>query len=136
MKLLTWAVFAFAVLLWTGALAVLGATVHWGVGLLGSGQLLDVGKAMAAVPLPAWLTLWVDAGQLSAWLHAVVVALEWLQQAWPGVAAALNWLVPALWVVWGLGLLLLLAAATGLYALVGRTSGISRSGTAHRGAAG
>ena len=122
MKLLTWVVFVLCALVWTGSAWVVAAALQWGLGLLGSGQVLDVGKALASMPLQAWLTQWIRPGDLSALLSTVVQALDGLQQAWPGVGAALQWLVPAVWVVSSLGVLLLLAAAAGLHLLLGKTN--------------
>lgn len=113
MKTAIWIVFGVLAVLWTGGAFVAAELTQWAAGLIASGAAVDLGKAMAQWPLPAWLAPWVDVTAFQAAQQAVVAALEWLRDAWPGLAWLVGWLVPVIWVLWalGLGMLLLLAGA-------------------------
>jgi hypothetical protein len=114
---LVWSVFGVMALLWTAGAWSVAALTGWVAELVGSGQAFEIGKAVAAWPIPAWLTYWVDIGAIHFVLDALVQGLEALRGAWPAIGSALGWLVPLVWVGWGLGLALLLAAALGLHLL-------------------
>ena len=130
MKTVIWIVVALVALLWTGAAWGLAAGVELAARLLASGEAAQLGSVVAQVQWPAWLVLWIDAAWLGAAQHALVMALEWMQQAWPAAGAAVGWLVPLVWVFWGFGLVLLLALGGLFHALVGRSR---RSTPVHQG---
>ena len=113
MKTAIWIVFGVLAALWTGGAFAAAELTQWASGLIASGAAVDLGKAMAQWPLPAWLAPWVDVTAFQAAQQFVVAALEWLRDAWPGMAWLVGWLVPVIWVLWalGLGVMLLLAGA-------------------------
>ncbi len=115
-----WLGFVMMAVLWTtGALAVTGL-LHWGAGLVESAHGVELGQAATGLSVPAWLTRWFDIGTIHAALDNIVWALDWMQQAWPWVGAMLQWLVPLTWVLWCLGLALMLLLAGAAHALVRR----------------
>jgi hypothetical protein len=119
-KLLIWSGFALMVLLWTaGAVAVTGL-LHWGAGLVDSAHAVELGQAATSLSVPAWLARWFDIGTIHAALDGIVWTRDTMQQAWPWVGAALQWLVPVTWVLWCLGLALMLLLAGAAHALVRR----------------
>jgi hypothetical protein len=122
MKVLIWSVFGCLTLLWTGAAFAVVALVRWAAGWLGAGALPDLNAVFEALALPAWLTHWFDLGDISALFEGLRWVLEALQGTAPEAAAVVQWLVPATWVVWGLGMLLMLALSAGLHALVSKAS--------------
>lgn len=111
MKILIWSVSLTLALLWTGAAWMAALFVRWSGQALVSGSAEAAGRAVAAWPVPPWLSLWVD----SAWLKSAQDALRWsidaAQGVLPGVGAAVGWLVPLVWVAWGFGLATLVALA-------------------------
>jgi hypothetical protein len=118
MKILIWCVFGLLAAVWT-----LGA---WGMALL-AGWLVQWtarGAATTAPPLltelrlPAWLLDWVDVGTLQALQQAALALLDALRGAGPWLGDALDWLQPAVWGLWALGLLVLVGAAGGLHLLL------------------
>lgn len=120
MKWLIWGVTGMLALFWTlGAWAV-AAVLGWAAGLATPGDTVELGRIVTSWPMPAWLTYWIDPAAIHAVLAGVVWSLEELQQAWPWVSAALGWLVPATWIVWGLGLAMLLLVAVLVQLLAGR----------------
>lgn len=119
-KLLIWSGFALMALLWTGGAFALAGLLHWGVELVDSGKAMELGEAVTSLAIPAWLTHWVDIRAIHAALDGLVWTLDSMQKTWPWVGALLQWLVPVTWVLWCLGLGLMLLLAGGAHLLVRR----------------
>lgn len=123
MKLLIWTAFALLAIFWTGAALISVELTEWLATTVGTSQVTDVAGSVGQWPVPAWLALWVD----PAWIEAIQAS--WLQvMGWLGASgptalgSVLGWLVPIIWVAWGVVLLLMLLAATAGHFLVGRFS--------------
>ncbi len=109
--LLVWALVATVLGAWT--LACMG--VHWllsGPDWAGMGGGGGAGGWMAWLEqwrIPLWLADWLPMASitaLKAWLTAIG---PWLESWLAHTPSLLAWLVPLLWLGWGLGLLVLLA---------------------------
>lgn len=124
MKWLLWSVVALAALFWTGLVAVGAQLSDWLAGVVASGQAVEVARGAAQWPVPAWLGLWVDPAWVALLQQAWADAFTWLSDllpATPGWAGSLlGWVAPLLWVVWALGLGLMLLLAGGLHWLMAR----------------
>lgn len=120
MKLLIWSVFALLALLWTGGAWLTGLLVQAVSGALAAGGGVDWAQAVQAWQVPVWLAPWVDGQFVQLAQGAIGIALEWLGGAGPHVATVVGWLVPLVWIGWGLGFVLLLVLAGALHWLVGR----------------
>lgn len=120
---LNWIVFALLAVFWTGGAWITATATHWLAEALASGNAAQVGRDLAAMPLPAWLQFWVD----PAWLQAVQAMVRWaLDGAVAGIpfaGALAGWLVPAVWVAWGVGFALLLLGALAVHLMVRRFAG-------------
>jgi len=117
MKIAVWAVFFLLLMFWTGGTLLLTELTDWGVRQLASGEAAAMGEAAAQWPVPAWITGWVDA----AWIQAAQGGLTWaLHGALPLLGSAVGWIVPFIWVLWGLGVVLMLMLASGAHLLLGR----------------
>jgi hypothetical protein len=116
--LLIWAGFALWALLWTGAAVAASALIHWGAGALASGDAAQLGLTVSSLPVPLWLTYWVDLEALHAALDGIIWTLESAQQALPWLGTVLQWLLPLTWLLWaaGIGLMLLLCIGAQLLA--------------------
>lgn len=111
MKLVIWAVCGVLALFWTlGAWAV-ASMLGWAAGLATPGDAVELGRVVTSWPIPAWLTLWIDPAAIHAVLGGIVWSLEQLQQGWPWISSMIGWLVPATWIVWGVGIAVLLLLA-------------------------
>jgi hypothetical protein len=64
---------------------------------------------------------WIDAATWAVAQEAVGSALASLPAALPVVGGALAWLVPAVWVTWGLGLVALVGLALLATSMLGRS---------------
>jgi hypothetical protein len=121
MRFALWAAVTVLALLWTGGAALVAELVDWAAREAASrGTDAVVASAAGAVTLPSWLSPWVDVSTWNAAVSAVGEAIRAAQTSLPSLGSMLGWLVPAVWVVWGLGLALLLALAAGGHWLVGR----------------
>ena len=107
MKTLIWALFSVLAVGWSGLCWLGAAALRWTAGLLAGGDVSALEKVLAEWPVPEWLALWVDLDVLQAARDLIVSILTRLQASWPGAEAALGWLIPMLWLLWGGGLLLL-----------------------------
>ncbi|MBX3604841.1 MAG: hypothetical protein KF788_06205 [Piscinibacter sp.] len=111
MKLAIWIVTGVLALLWTLGAWALAALFGWVAGQATPGDPVELARVLTSWPIPAWVTAWIDPAALHAALAGIVWAVEELQRGWPWVSAALAWLVPAVWVAWGCGLVMLLVLA-------------------------
>ena len=120
MKIAIWIVCFMLLGIWTGGTLLLTELTGWGARQLASGDAAATGAAVAQWPVPAWISLWVD----TAWIQAAQGGLTWALTAFDGalpfVGSAVGWIVPLMWVLWGLGALLLLVLAGGAHFLIGR----------------
>ena len=102
--------------IWTLMAGIAAATLSW---LIAQAPLAaDWAAQVANLPLPPWLSIWMDP-VLAEWTRQLVAqSLEGLSVVLPWLQPMLGWLVPLTWVVWGLGLVALLGmAALGHWAL-------------------
>jgi hypothetical protein len=118
MKILIWAITAVIALLGSLLVAVMAFTVGWLSDNMAGGP--DWVKQLAQVPVPAWLSLFLDPAMVewvrtasAGMISAVATGLPWL-------APMLGWVVPALWVIWLIVLICLVGLASVLHYLVGR----------------
>lgn len=120
MKTAIWIVCGVLAATWTGGAFAAAGLTHWAAELIASGAALDMGRAVAEWPVPAWLAPWVDAAGVQSAQAFLVTVLTWLRDAWPSIGSLVGWLVPAIWVVWALGLALMLLLAGVGHWLAGR----------------
>jgi len=106
MKILLWCVFAVLALLWTGGAVLLAGLTE---SALSAARELPPGAVLTDQPLPAWLQRWIDPALLALIQEAVRWAVDAVREHMPWLSAAVGWIVAAIWITWGLGVVLLLA---------------------------
>jgi hypothetical protein len=118
MKILIWVITTLIALLGTLLVAVMAFTVGWlSDNMAGSADWVN---RLAEVPVPAWLSLYLDPA-IMAWVRtASVGALSAVATSLPWLAPMLGWVVPVLWVGWAIVLIVILLIAGGLHYAVGR----------------
>ncbi len=120
MKIAVWVVCLLLLAFWTGGTLLLTALTGWGAQQLASGDVAAMGGVVAQWPVPAWASFWIDA----AWIQSAQEALTWSLQALDGslplVGSVVGWIVPLMWVLWGLGAVVLLLLAGGAHLMLGR----------------
>lgn len=120
MKLLIWMVFGLIGLVWTGGAFLAAELTQWAGQALVSGEAASLGKDIARLPVPQWIALWVDPALIQAMQSTVLWALEALREGLPLLGSAVGWLVPLVWVLWGLGLVAMFLLACGAHVLLSR----------------
>ena len=122
MKILIWVVFGVLMAAGTGFAAMSAGRVGWLLSAVADGQISGAAQAAGQWPIPAWLAVWVDPGMVenmqATWLSVVQTLDQWL----PSASALTGWVVPLLWVVWGLISLCMLAAAGAGHWLAGKST--------------
>jgi hypothetical protein len=118
--LLIWTGFALTALVWTGGAVAAAALIHWSAGLLASGEAVQLGQSVSSLPVPLWLTYWVDIEAIHAALDGIVWTLTSARQALPWLGTLLQWLLPLTWLLWAAGIGLMLLLAFGAQLLVRR----------------
>ena len=114
MKILFASGTALLALLWTLFIAVSAALADW---LAGQGGQLQGGmQALGQWPMPPWIGLWLDPALAEALRASVVWTVEALTAFMPWIMPLLEWVAPLLWVIWALGMAMLVAlASVGLF---------------------
>ncbi len=120
MKWVVWIVFALLALLWTGTAVIVAGLTDWAAAQIASGAAVQAGTALANWPVPDWVALWADPALLRAMQESALWALQATRDLLPALGSLLGWLVPLVWVGWGVGLVLLLAGAALAHLLIGR----------------
>lgn len=120
MKFALWGVFVLLAALWTGGAALTAQVVTWSAQGLASGAAADIGNAAAAIAMPPWLAPWFDPAAWAALQETISATLDSLAALLPGIGGLVGWLAPLIWVFWGLGLVVLLAAALAGHWLIQR----------------
>lgn len=120
LRIASWGFFALLALLWTGGALLVAELAQWSAQALASGTLAEAGRELATRPLPQGVAIWIDPAWADAMRSLVVWALDAGSDLLPLAGAAAGWLVPLVWIFWGLGMLLLLALAVGAHLVLRR----------------
>ena len=106
---LIWVLASLLLAMWTAASWAFGALLSWA--LQHAGKLGELSVPNAKLPMPEWLAPWLPAGT-TEWvgplLEQAAQGAVWLAGQAP---LLVNWLTPAIWILWGLGVLVLLTGA-------------------------
>jgi hypothetical protein len=122
---ISWLLVATLAAAWTLFAWAFHAAALWAVS--NADALSGVAAQGSAVSLPAWLSPWIPpdlAASLLAMLASLGPMLTSLLQSLPGLSSSVTLVA---WVVWGIGLVLLLLLGAGMHLLisVGRRAGAS-----------
>ncbi len=110
MKCILWGGIGFLSLLWTSGAALLAQAVLWSSRRMSDGPALSLEAAVSTVIVPVWLSPWFDPSSLTNIVHMVQGVLGSFSSVLPTMGMVLGWLIPAIWITWGLGMLLLVGA--------------------------
>ena len=117
---LIWIVFTVLALLWTGLAAFSVNVADWVMSFLASSQVGEAAADLAGIPVPAWLSPWIDPALLEALktssVEFVQTVLTWMPSA-DALSGGIGWLI---WTVWGVGFMVLLMVTAVIHWLVGR----------------
>lgn len=120
MKISIWSLCVVLVLFWTGLVALAAQAASWIAEELASGQIKEIAGGAAQWPAPAWLPAWIDLNWIQTFQSMMLSVLNTVADLSPQLSSAVAWMVPLVWVVWGVGLLSLLALTGGAHWLISR----------------
>jgi len=123
LKVGLWLITAWLLFIWTAGMALLAQLLPWLAVQLP--QLAGALPPLDTLHWPTWLGPWVDAAWLQVMQSLLSSGLQWLvpmASIWPSMDGVASLLSIALWLLWGLGLLLLLGLAVTAHVLLGRRS--------------
>jgi len=116
----TWSLVVVLVALFSLGLWLLHAFSVWS--LSSAGALAGASPTLASSGLPDWLAVWVPAEWLDMLRSGIEALGPWVSAALAALPALAQWLTPLAWLVWGLGVLVLLAGG-GVVHLLARMAG-------------
>lgn len=120
MKIALWSVFGLLLVLWTGGAWVAAALTAWGADLIASGGVAELGRMASKWPVPPWMAPWVDTAWIQAAQQAFLWSMDSLGQALPWMGSAVGWLQPFIWMLWGVGAIVLAGLAGFAHLMLGR----------------
>jgi len=113
MKAILWGSVAFLALLWTSGAALLARAVHWFAKRMSAEPTMTFEVATSSVVIPVWLAAWFDPMALSTILKTMQDLLGSFSSVLPTMGMVMAWLIPAIWITWALGMLILVAMVVG-----------------------
>lgn len=119
-----WLVIGCLMALWSLALWALHAVAQWGAGLAdekatnAANGLAEAANPLAALKPPEWLAVWLPTVAQEQWGAMVTIFTPWIEYALTLAPSLVAWLVPAIWLLWALGGVVLLGLGGGLSALI------------------
>ena len=120
MKILVWSVFVFAVLLWTGVAVIAAEAIQWASQRLSANAPALLESAAGNIVIPPVISPLLEPAAWATLFQSVQSVLASAATAVPLIGSIFGWLVPLVWVVWGLGSAALLALAIGVIFLINR----------------
>lgn len=118
MKTALWITFSIGAALWTLAAwfsaSMLEAALPW----LQGADVRQAGQVLTEWPVPPWASVWLDPALLRSAQAALAWLLDSLVAAGPAWQTLTAWLVPAVWTLWGLGLVVALVLAALAHAVI------------------
>lgn len=115
-----WVVVVVLAAFWTGLAALLAQLTDWLSAAMASGAAGSALDQIGQWPVPAWLAPWVDPAWVETMQASVLEWLHWLSAAMPAIGGLMGWISPLVWLLWGLGLVVLLCVGGGLHFLARR----------------
>ena len=120
MKILLWLTVGVVGAFWTAGFALLASLAQW---LAGAGQqVAGAVQQVAEWPVPGWMAIWANPAWMEAMRAALTSTLDSSATYVPWLFSALGWVAPLLWILWGLGMLLLLLLAVAGHGLIRRAA--------------
>lgn len=108
MKAILWGGLALLALLWTSGAALLAKAVHWSAKRMSAEPTMTFEMATSSVVIPVWLAAWFDPMALTTILETMQDMLGSFSSVLPTLGMVMAWLIPAIWITWALGMLILL----------------------------
>ena len=108
MKAILWGGVALLALLWTSGAALLSKAVKWSAQQMSAGSMTSLDGLTTNLVAPVWLTPWFDPTAWTSLLQMFEDIIVNFSSVLPSMGMVVGWLVPAIWITWIIGMLLLL----------------------------
>ena len=107
MKAILWSGVALLALLWTSGAALMAKAVHWSAKRMTAEPTMSLEAVTSSFMIPVWLTAWFDPVAWVIILETLEDMLGSFESVLPTVGMVMAWLIPAIWITWALGMLIL-----------------------------
>jgi len=107
MKAILWGGVALLALLWTSGAALMAKAVHWSAKRMTAEPTMSLEAVTSGFVTPVWMTAWFDPTAWVSILETMQDMLGSFESVLPTVGMMMAWLIPAIWITWALGMLIL-----------------------------
>jgi len=83
--------------------------------MVGQSQQID------RLTVPGWIEVWIPSDLILTFKTTAANVLPWIESALSVLPSVGAWLSPLAWIVWGVGLVILMVGAAALHALISVT---------------
>lgn len=126
MKFTLWFAFALIAGLWSGTVLISAELTKWLAASVSRAKPGELITNAGDWPAPAWLSMWISPALVESFQAPWVQVLGWLGQTGPSLEGVVNWLIPLIWVIWGVVMLIGLLVALAGHFLIGKLSRSTR----------
>lgn len=120
MKIIVWGLFSLLALIWTGSTALIVEAVQWTSERLLFKSSNDLEMVTSNIVIPFWLNPLLDPSGWATILQTVQSVIVGTATVLPFLGSMMGWISPVIWLIWGIGMLALLAFAIAGNVLVNR----------------
>ncbi|MDO9025822.1 hypothetical protein [Zwartia sp.] len=107
MKVILWGGVALLALLWTSGAALMAKAVQWSAKRMTAEPTMSLEAVTSGFVTPVWMTAWFDPTAWVGILETMQDMLGSFESVLPTVGMMMAWLIPAIWITWALGMLIL-----------------------------
>ncbi|GAA5165007.1 hypothetical protein [Viridibacterium curvum] len=111
MQRLIWTGCALLGAFWTLLAVVAHALTDWALQAVATGSPGNLATQAAESPITQWLTPWLGAEAVTYLQNSMLTLAGWLHTGLPAMGALDAWITPLIWIVWGIGTVLLVLGA-------------------------
>lgn len=116
---ISWFLALALLLIWTACVWVLHSLAVWS--LTGVGAMVGQSQQIDRLTVPGWIEVWIPSDLILTFKTTAANVLPWIESALSVLPSVGAWLSPLAWIVWGVGLVILMVGAAALHALISVT---------------
>ena len=116
---ISWFLALALLLIWTACVWVLHSLAAWS--LTGVGAMVGQSQQIDRLTVPGWIDVWIPSDLILTFKTTAANVLPWIESALSVLPSVGVWLTPLAWIVWGVGLVILMIGAAALHALISVT---------------
>lgn len=116
---ISWFLALALLLIWTACVWVLHSLAVWS--LTGVGAMVGQSQQIDRLTVPGWIDVWIPSDLILTFKTTAANVLPWIESALSVLPSVGVWLTPLAWIVWGVGLVILMIGAAALHALISVT---------------